>query len=260
MPSPHEWYGCIPDVLDHRDLMFAAPPDAPAPAMVDLRPWLCPVMDQGPLGSCTANAVTGAARYHIIRRGTTYDFDMSRLQLYYDSRALEGTIRSDSGAQIRDVIKTLAAKGCGHEELWPYDVSRYSDTPPQEVYDDAVQYEALTYKRVSVSASGIKSALAAGHPVIIGISIYESFESVGSDGMVPMPAPSEMLMGGHALLVAGYGQKPGYFTVRNSWGADWGDGGNCYMPQDYLGSWTYGADYWALDLFGTTYEQKAGTA
>lgn len=256
----HAWYGCRRDARDARDRLFAVGPDSTVP--VDLRQWLPPVMNQGEIGSCTAHGVSAAARWHIIKRATTYDFPMSRLQLYYDSRFLENTEGSDSGAEIRDVVKTLADKGVGHEDLWPYDISQFAQAPPQEVYDDAVQYKGLTYERVAVSSQALRSALHRGLPVIIGVSVYQSFESetVAGSGVVPMPGPQEAMVGGHCMLVFGWGQKAGYFTVRNSWGGDWGAAGDCYMPENYLGSPTYGSDYWVVSVFGSEAEKQAGTA
>ena len=258
------WYGWRPDTPDHNDHPFAmrAARAQPLPELVDLRPWCPPVMNQGPVGSCTAHGVTGAARFHIIRRATTYDFEMSRLQLYYDTRALEGTTASDAGAEIRNAIKTLAKKGVGHEELWPYDVACFAASPPPEIYDDAVQYQALSYERVEVSAYALKQALAAGRPVVIGVSVYESFESdaVGGTGLVPMPQRGERLVGGHCMYAVGYGQKPGTFTLRNSWDTDWGDAGDCYFPEAYLASSRYGSDYWVINLFGSQAEGEANAS
>ncbi len=258
----NQWYGCRPDTKDHNDLHMTALATVIVPPAVDLREWCVPPMDQGALGSCTAHGVTGAARFHIRKRGTTDDFPMSRLQLYYDSRASEGSTASDAGAEIRDVIKTLATKGVGHEDLWPYDLSRWADAPPSEVYDDAVQYKALVYRRVPVNAMNLKQTIAMGHPVVIGVSVYDSFESeqTALTGDVPVPRHSENMVGGHCMLVVGYGQRPGTFTVRNSWGADWGDKGDCYMPEEYLGNSSFGSDYWVVDLFGSDAEKAAGRA
>jgi C1A family cysteine protease len=258
--SPNAWYGCRRDLRDARDKFMAVGPVTDK--ITDLREWAIEPMNQEQIGSCTAHGTTAVARYHIKRYQPTYDFPMCRLQLYYDSRDLEGAIQSDSGAEIRDVVKTLATKGVGHEDLWKYDISKFTDRPPQEVYDDAVQYKALTYSRVPVSAAGLKSALAQDHPVIIGISVYDSFESeaVSRTGMVPMPKQTEGMVGGHCMAVFGWGQKPGHFTVLNSWGKDWGDNGWCYIPEAYLGSPTYGSDYWVINLFGSDAEQKAGKA
>jgi C1A family cysteine protease len=112
-----------------------------------------------------------------------------------------------------------------------------------------VQFEALSYERVAVDAVHIKTALAQGFPVVIGISLYESFESdaVSHTGVVPMPKlPKEQMIGGHCMYVVGYGQKPGTFTVRNSWASDWGDKGDCYFSEAYLGSPKFGSDYWII--------------
>jgi C1A family cysteine protease len=246
----NRWYGLVPDLPDHRDRIFkpaAVPPDTP----VDLRQWCAPVMDQGELGSCTAHGITGALRFALLKAGKA-DIPMSRLQLYYDERSIEGTTRSDAGAMIRDGIKAAAKKGVAHESLWPYDVKKFTKKPPQTVYKDAKEVEALVYERVSVSVNDLKAAIASGYPVVIGISVYESFESAGTakTGMIPMPGKKEQLLGGHCMLVVGYGQKPDTFTVRNSWAANWGDKGDCYLPEGYLGSTKYGSDYWLVRQVG----------
>ena len=49
------------------------------------------------------------------------DFMPSRLFIYYNERAVEGTIASDSGAMIRDGIKSVAKLGVCDETVWPYD-------------------------------------------------------------------------------------------------------------------------------------------
>ena len=58
----------------------------------------------------------------------------------------------------------------------------------------------------SWSAPWRSRALAAGYPVIIGISVYASFEGpdVTRTGVVPMPvtsgAAAEDMLGGHCML------------------------------------------------------------
>jgi hypothetical protein len=41
----------------------------------------------------------------------------SRLFLYYNERVMEGTVRYDSGAMIRDGIKSMAKSGVCDENL-----------------------------------------------------------------------------------------------------------------------------------------------
>ncbi len=249
-----EWYGCRRDTRDARDHEFVpALSAAKLPASVDLRGDFPAVMDQGQLGSCVAHGVSCALRHFLKLAGGPRDHKLARLQMYYDARVIEGTADEDAGCEIRDMIKCAAKIGSAHETLWPYVVARFAKKPPPAVYSDAVKLEALEYQRVTVSTTAVKTALAQGFPVIIGVSVYESFESPGAErtGVIPMPdLNAEELLGGHCMCVGGYGQKPGYFTVRNSWGSSWGDAGDCYMPEAYIGSTKFGADYWIIKKAG----------
>jgi len=205
-------------------------------------------MDQGELGSCTVHGITGALRYLIVKSGKP-DVPLARLQLYYDERQVEGTINDDAGAEIRDGIKCVVSNGVAHENLWPYDVKTFTAQPTPTVYLDAHRFEALTYERVRIASADLKNCLARGFPVIIGISLFESFESDGTaqSGMISMPdIKNEEIVGGHCMYCVGYGQKPNTFTVRNSWGVDWGDKGDCYFPEKYIGSSLFGSDYWII--------------
>jgi C1A family cysteine protease len=100
--------GWVPDLPDHRDKMYGALRKAPAklPSAVDLRPTCSPVEDQGQLGSCTGNALVGALEFLEMKNKDSF-IDLSRLFVYYNERVMEHTIHSDSGAMIRDGIKTL---------------------------------------------------------------------------------------------------------------------------------------------------------
>jgi C1A family cysteine protease len=80
--------------------------------------------------------------------------------------------------------------------------------------------------------------------------VYESFESqhVAQTGNVPMPAPSESAIGGHAVLAVGYDDKHRQFLVRNSWGSSWGKKGYCHMPYEYLINTNLASDFWTISL------------
>jgi len=144
-------YGWIKDRPDFRDHLYRRPSQllaAPLPQTVDLRQQCPPVYDQGQLGSCTANAIAGALEFDRLKQGLT-DFTPSRLFIYYNERAIEGTVDSDSGAQIRDGIKSVAAQGDCPESEWPYDISQFTVQPPQSCYDDALRYKALKYQSLA---------------------------------------------------------------------------------------------------------------
>src|SRR6476661_5903776 len=119
-------YGWMPDVPDQRDLVFTAARVATVPPAVDLRPGCPPVYDQGQLGSCTANAIGAAIEYDRMKQNLTPDFVPSRLFIYYNERVIERTVSTDSGAQIRDGIKSVAKQGVCPEPDWPYDISKFT--------------------------------------------------------------------------------------------------------------------------------------
>jgi len=235
----HAGYGWVPDLPDRRDhvvpfrLLDSRTLAKRAPEHVDLRNQLPACYDQGQLGSCTGNALAAAVEFaefmHYADKGTP-----SRLFIYYSEREIEGTIASDSGAMLRDGLKVLATEGAPPETAWPYDIARFAEKPSQDVYAQAKAHEAISYQ--SLRFGQYRACLAAGYPFAFGFSVYESFESadVARTGKVPMPAQGESLLGGHAVLAVGYDNPGKRIIVRNSWGADWGDGGHFTMPYDYF--------------------------
>lgn len=61
-------FNLLHDPADERDYLFKAIRYAePLPESVDLRPYLSPVVDQGWLGSCTANAIASGFREHRVK-------------------------------------------------------------------------------------------------------------------------------------------------------------------------------------------------
>ena len=56
----------------------------------DNRQWF-PVYDQGKIGSCTANALAGAIQFDRLKSKQSPDFTPSRLFIYFNERAIEGT-------------------------------------------------------------------------------------------------------------------------------------------------------------------------
>jgi C1A family cysteine protease len=244
--------GWIPDLPDHRDLAFAAVPESLAklPTYVDLRPKMPAVYDQLQLGSCTANGIAGAVQYERRRQNLGPDFVPSRLFIYYNERAMEGTVGTDSGAMIRDGIKSVASQGVCPEMEWPYVISQFAVTPPSNCYGEAVRFRALSYLSVPQTVTQMKGCLAQGFPIIFGFTVYESFESdaVARTGNVPFPGYNEAVLGGHCMLCVGFLDNYQYFICRNSWGPAWGASGYCYLPYSYLTDAALASDFWTIRL------------
>jgi C1A family cysteine protease len=244
-------YGWTPDLPDHRDHLFAAPFAVlqQLPTSVDLRKQCPPVYDQGELGSCTANAIGAAMEFERMKQGSQ-DFMPSRLFIYYNERVMEGTVASDSGAQIRDGIKSVGAQGVCPESEWPYDIAQFATEPGPQCYADAIKDKAVLYQRLSHNLNQMKGCLASGYPFVFGFTVYDSFESqdVAKTGVAPMPQTGEQTLGGHAVLAVGYDDGQQRFIVRNSWGTGWGMQGYFTLPYAYLIDSNLADDYWTIRL------------
>lgn len=251
-------YGWIADIPDQRDLVFRGPKRVveELPPSADLRPDCPPVYDQGKLGSCTANAIGAAMEYDLMRQGLDPKTP-SRLFIYYNERLIEGTVRVDAGAMIRDGIKSVNKQGACAEENWPYDIARFSRKPGKSCYAKARSCRVTKYERI-LTLDDMKACLAGGYPFTFGFSVYESFESeeVARTGVVNMPSLRERQIGGHAVLAVGYDDAAERFTVRNSWSGDWGQDGYFTMPYDYLTDRDLSDDMWKIETVSG--EMRAG--
>lgn len=245
-------YGWLPDLPDHRDFLYAAPVAIAGalPSSVDLRPQCPPVYDQGQLGSCTANAITGALQFERMKQQLAQIFTPSRLFIYYNERVIEHTVASDSGAQIRDGIKSVGKQGDCPETEWPYVIAKFKTQPPKNCYADALKYKIVSYQRLTPILSQLKGCLASGYPFVFGFTVYESFESaqVAKTGHAALPKTGEAAVGGHAVMCAGYDDAKQRFIVRNSWGANWGLKGYFTLPYPYLLSPNLASDFWTIRL------------
>ena len=242
-------YGWRPDTPDMRDFLLAVAPAKTLPKQLSLRKQMPPVYDQGQLGSCTANSIGALLELNERKQKEPDAATPSRLFIYYNERVMEGTVSEDSGAEIRDGIKSVAQLGAPPETLWPYDIAMFAKKPTAKVYAQAKKHQAMRYARVVQDTMALQNVLASGYAVSFGFTVYTSFEtSVGADGIMPMPQPEEKVLGGHAVAAVGYKPIKGqlYFECRNSWGTRWGDHGYFWMPAAYITSPSLASDFWVI--------------
>ncbi len=188
-----------------------------------------------------------------------------RLLAYYATETLEGTQGTDSGASIRDAVKSAAVYGCADESMYPYSDTLVTTKPPQNVWDAGLLHKISSYHAIADGdLQTIKSVLVSGFPVGFGFEVYSYFmtQQMASQGLLGKPAKTETLEGGHAVVIVGFDDHKampdgttGAVLVRNSWSAQWGLSGYFWMSYAYLTDTALCSDFWvvqSMPLYSTT--------
>jgi C1A family cysteine protease len=172
----------------------------------------------------------------------------SRLFIYYNERAREGTIGTRAPVSLRDGYRALVQRGVCSETLWPYLVSKYAHRPPAVCYRTAKRHKPAAYQRIHQQLDHLKTCLAEGQPFTVAMVVYPGFASHSTrrTGIVPWPRRSEQPLGGHAVLAVGYSDRRSSFLIRNSWGSRWGLGGYFWLSYRYVLDSQLVWDFWTL--------------
>jgi C1A family cysteine protease len=230
-------------------LKFSAPStgvlDGIIPAETSDNYDLCRVLDQGPRGSCVAQATAQVIRAAQVKQWGQDAPLPSRAALWWWSRYQDGWQLQDSGTYICTCFDMAAQMGLPPETAWPYTIDGYATKPPPGVcragFDERGTH-GYTYEEIAgTDAQRIdlfERALTAGYLVAFGVDVTEEFCSTLPHDVVQPPKAGETIAGGHAMTVIGHDRANQRFLVLNSWGPYWGDPslppGCFWMSCDYL--------------------------
>jgi len=217
------------------------------PESVDLRSTAGPIKDQGSEGSCTAHADTSGAEWQY-RRYLNKAPVFSPQYTYAQELLVDGDFPNDNGSDGQTACEVAIFKGFCELSLYPYVAGQINrPTPEQEASAKKWAlgaYHGVAGSQVALSVLGDPTPW----PLLIGFTVYQSFESdeVAQSGVMPLPGPGEAVLGGHEVLALGYdiGETPTVrpkdcppaFLIQNSWGSSWGCGGFFWMPVGILDS------------------------
>lgn len=218
--------------------------------------YFASIEDQGPLNCSSVFAVLGLVEY-FERRIFGRTFEGSKLFLYRVARNRlnkQKRVSGDTGVDLRTCFKTLMSIGVPSEEYWPYEVERFDEEPNPFAYAAARALFGTSYLRLDErnfdgqkTWDTIISFLDAGFPIAFGTVIPSSLTLSAN---IPYRPQFDNYRGGQAALAVGYrlnhfGPKQHAILIRNTWGSNWGDNGNGWLPASYIYD-QLACDFWTL--------------
>jgi C1A family cysteine protease len=238
--------------FDIRDLKYENVLDN-LPSRINLCTNIPDALNQGKLASCALNATSNFLKYLLIKEDLPV-FQPSRLFLYYNTRVhIENSSQyDDTGVALRSVCKALKKYHVCDEEICPYDIAKFSETPSSIAYENSNLHQSVLYKSVPQNLSYIKSVLASGYLLLVGIEIYESFDSILTinTGVITFPnLETEKKKGQHAILLVGYDDSTQKFIFQNSWGNNVGKNGFFDIDYKYILNEQLAFDFWTITFF-----------
>jgi hypothetical protein len=222
---------------------------------VDLRPTIdeygLKIRDQGGRGTCSVFALTFCHEFMAAKKKGWKNLDFSEEYLNYVSNKVINAYKD--GGFYHDLDKGYDEWGSYLEVRVPY---KSSFDPNFKVSDPYLSAGKASIRHTpdfirnwdsskGASDAEVEEAIAclkAGIPVAGGFwwpkpGKFATADTLGVD-LMTVPPKSDMT-DGHSVDLVGYRKSTGfpgggYFVIRNSWGADWGDKGYGYMPFSYV--------------------------
>lgn len=157
--------------------------------------------------------------------------DPSRMYNLLRSRQLEGTYSQgpDVGAWIVTSMRIMRGWGSPPESAKPYSVEHWPPLEPSGMDTLAKQSRVLAYQRVRNTIE-CKLAIASRHLVSAAFNCGEEwYWEMEGIREVPQSSPERV-----SMMMMGYNDHTGMFTIQNCWAADLGDRSLGYLSYDFF--------------------------
>jgi len=222
------------------------------PAAVDLTEFLAPSPPAAPRQT-TADAVTAMLQY-FERRASGCVVEGSAAFVDYNARRLAET-PPGGGVSLRTTLKALARFGCPPRRYPSKEAADGAYEPTPFEYGFARDFAGLEYLRLDGTGRRatdvlrtIKAFVAAGFACVCGASLGSA---PADDGDIPFPTKADSIVGGTALVIAGYDDgrrirsSHGALLVRTSLGSQFGRDGVGRLPYRFVEE-GLACDFWTL--------------
>jgi C1A family cysteine protease len=215
------------------------------PERVSLLKYAPEVMSQGQQGSCVAWATAYAAC--TINESVASGINPN--QLAFSPSFLYNQVKLPNcyGSNMENALYTVMKNGLVPFDRFTYDEKDCSKQPSSDLFEEAKDFKIKGFNRLTeasniykVKIDAVKQNLAQGAPVLISMTVPESFckEMWGKSVWRPKSSEKNYTFeyfssinstdyDCHAMCAIGYddNKNGGSFQIMNSWGKDWGDNG-----------------------------------
>jgi len=229
----------------------------------DLEKYTPPVMNQTDFACCEGTSASGAIATRFAAKGTPLGWIPSQNGLYMPARAFDRAAQypddavlpalQDVGTETNSVIRVISELGIGPMGWSPdglfCDVTNDNVNAEPDLGQLERDGESLIIGAYEIRSTGlqklqdIRDCMASGVPVRVDSFVDRAFEDwTPKRRPIGIPDYDDPEGGGHALYAIAFSGST--TVVRNSWGADWGDGGNILVSP----AWIAQCDAYAWDV------------
>jgi len=184
------------------------------------------VKDQGQCGSCWAFSATGSLEGQNVLKNNR-SIPLSEQQLL-DCSESYGNGDCSVGGDMVAAFEYVIDHGLTTEEAYPYRAEQYSCRAPSS---SAVT--VTDYRYVDASESALREAVGTVGP--ISVAMYAEPIQLYYGGIFQdRDCYNDEYYLDHGVLAVAYGTTNGqkYWTIKNSWGSDWGEAGFFRLARD----------------------------
>jgi hypothetical protein len=234
------------------------PSDDVLPDKVDLRREWWDIGNQGKSGACVGWAIADSLlRWHFVEAGKLPKEKHLSVRFVWmaaketDDETREATTFIElAETKIEAGLNIIKRFGVVEEDTLPFFPTEMYGGNVEEFYNAASKFRIADYKSlIGPKEEGrldpnlvckwlAENRESGGGPVVVRIGTDSAFVKANKDNSLleKYNAWEGAELGNHCAAIVGY-QRQGsetFFTLRNSWGEGWGNGGYAYLSKEYL--------------------------